>query len=45
LVAIPLLITMLVAIMTVHWEQGWLAIAGSGSPAAIANPKELFHNP
>lgn len=35
LVAMPLFITMLVAIVTVHWEHGWLAIAGSGSPAAM----------
>lgn len=26
-IAIPLLVTMLVAIVTVHWEHGWLAIA------------------
>ncbi len=30
-IAIPLMITMLVAAVTVHWEHGWLAIAeGSG---------------
>lgn len=30
-VSIPLMITMLVAMLTVHWQNGWLAIAeGSG---------------
>ena len=29
LVSIPLMITMLVATLSVHWENGWLAIAGS----------------
>ena len=30
-IAVPLMITMLVAAMTVHWQNGWLAIAeGSG---------------
>jgi len=27
---IPLMITMTVAALTVHWKNGWLAIAGSG---------------
>ncbi|GAA4878950.1 DoxX family protein [Ferrimonas pelagia] len=31
LVSIPLMVTMLVAIFAVHWENGWLAIADSGS--------------
>jgi len=32
LVSIPLMVTMLVAMITVHWQHGWLAIAeGSGS--------------
>lgn len=31
-VSVPLMMTMLVAIFTVHWQNGWLAIAeGSGS--------------
>lgn len=31
-ISIPLLMTMLVAMFTVHWQHGWLAIAeGSGS--------------
>lgn len=29
-ISIPLLITMLVAIFTVHWDNGWVAIADSG---------------
>jgi len=32
-ISIPLMITMVVAAVTVHWENGWLAIAGSGSEA------------
>ena len=31
LVAIPLMVTMLVAAFTVHWENGWLAIADPSS--------------
>ncbi len=31
-VSIPLMVTMIVAALTVHWQNGWLAIAeGSGS--------------
>lgn len=30
-VSIPLLFTMLIAMLTVHWENGWLAIADSSS--------------
>ncbi|MCK5478661.1 MAG: DoxX family protein [Methylococcales bacterium] len=29
-IAIPLMITMLVAVITVHWQNGWLAIAEGG---------------
>ena len=29
-ISIPLMFTMLVAIFAVHWQHGWLAIAGSG---------------
>lgn len=32
--SIPLMVTMAVAAVTVHWEQGWLAIADSSSEAA-----------
>ncbi|WP_414979242.1 DoxX family protein [Congregibacter sp.] len=31
-ISIPLIITMLVAIFTVHWGYGWEAIADSGAP-------------
>lgn len=31
LVSIPLAVTMLVAALTVHWENGWLAIADASS--------------
>lgn len=31
LVAIPLMVTMLVAMLTVHWEHGWLSISDSSS--------------
>ncbi len=30
-IALPLLVTMAVAALTVHWENGWAAIADSGS--------------
>ena len=33
-ISIPLMITMIVAALTVHWQNGWLAIADSGSEAA-----------
>ena len=36
LVSIPLMITMLVAIFTVHWDQGWAAIASAASQPAAA---------
>ncbi|HBO14163.1 MAG TPA: AraC family transcriptional regulator [Halieaceae bacterium] len=32
-VAVPLCLTMIVAGLTVHWENGWAAIADSGDPA------------
>ena len=31
-ISVPLIITMLVAIFAVHWDQGWAAIADSGAP-------------
>ena len=30
-ISIPLMVTMLVAIFAVHWDQGWAAIADSGA--------------
>ncbi len=35
ILCVPLMVTMLVAAFSVHWEQGWLAIAESGSPASM----------
>jgi uncharacterized membrane protein YphA (DoxX/SURF4 family) len=35
-IAIPLMITMLVAIFTVHWGNGWSAIADSAADAGVA---------
>ncbi|WP_434532972.1 HvfX family Cu-binding RiPP maturation protein [Alteromonas arenosi] len=42
LIAIPLAFTMLVAAFTVHWENGWLAIADSSSWLADGT---ILHNP
>lgn len=38
LIAIPLMITMLVAVFTVHWDDGWFAIAPSDSATSMAAP-------
>ena len=37
-IAVPLMITMLVAIFAVHWEYGWFAIAPSNPEASMAKP-------
>ncbi len=34
LIALPLMVTMLVAIFAVHWDFGWQAIADAGAPFA-----------
>ncbi|MFW2374280.1 MAG: DoxX family protein [Gammaproteobacteria bacterium] len=39
-ISIPLLITMLVAMFTVHWQNGWLAIA-EGSSSIFANDRTI----
>ncbi len=39
-IAIPLMVTMLVATWTVHWENGWLAIA-EGQGSWFANERTL----
>lgn len=39
LVAVPLMVTMLVAIFAVHWENGWLAISDASS--WLANERVL----
>ncbi|CAA0096076.1 Putative oxidoreductase CatD [Halioglobus japonicus] len=36
--AIPLMITMLVAIFSVHWDSGWFAIAPSDPATSMARP-------
>ena len=36
-VAIPLMITMLVAIFSAHWENGWFAVAPSDPETSVAN--------
>ncbi len=36
-ISIPLMITMLVAIFTVHWDNGWQFVADPGSPFASSN--------
>ncbi len=45
LVSIPLIITMIVAAVTVHWENGWQAIADASAPFAneqvMAAPEKL----
>jgi len=44
-ISIPLIVTMLVAIFAVHWEQGWAAIADSGASEVavrLGNAKELL---
>lgn len=38
-VSVPLIVTMLVAILTVHWEHGWLAISDASS--WLANDRVL----
>jgi len=38
-ISIPLMVTMLVAALTVHWENGWLAIADASS--WLANDRVL----
>lgn len=35
--AVPLMITMLVAAVTVHWENGWFAIASTDPQTSIAS--------
>ena len=37
-IAVPLMFTMLVAIFTVHWDDGWFAIAPSNPETSMARP-------
>lgn len=44
-IAIPLLITMLIAALAVHWDNGWLAIASTNDPdvsARLSKARELL---
>jgi uncharacterized membrane protein YphA (DoxX/SURF4 family) len=45
LISIPLIITMLIAIVCVHWDNGWQAIADASAPFAneqvLAAPEKL----
>lgn len=45
LISIPLIITMLIAILCVHWDNGWQAIADANAPFAnaqvLAAPEKL----
>jgi uncharacterized membrane protein YphA (DoxX/SURF4 family) len=40
LISLPLMITMLVAAFTVHWQNGWLAIA-EGASSLFANERTI----
>ena len=44
-VAIPLMITMLVAAFAVHWEHGWFAIAPSDVSTSMAKPLAVIGIP
>lgn len=37
-VAVPLMVTMLVAIFSVHWQNGWFAVAPSNPDTSMARP-------
>ena len=41
IIAVPLIITMLVAAFAVHWDDGWLAIASS-SPSIFTSEEEAM---
>ncbi|MCT7359796.1 DoxX family protein [Thalassolituus pacificus] len=41
-IALPLIVTMLVAIFTVHWDHGWQAVADLNSPGATAATAEAI---
>ncbi|MBK1620957.1 hypothetical protein CKO42_21530 [Lamprobacter modestohalophilus] len=40
LISVPLIVTMIVAMVTVHWQHGWLAIA-EGSGSLFANERTI----
>jgi len=39
-ISVPLMVTMVVAAVTVHWHNGWQAVADKASPWASANVDE-----
>lgn len=39
-ISVPLMVTMLVAMFTVHWDHGWLAIAEQAGP--LANERTMM---
>ena len=41
-ISIPLMFTMIVAAMTVHWQNGWQAVHDMSSPYASANAGEAI---
>ena len=41
-ISIPLMFTMIVAAVTVHWQNGWQAVHDLSSPYASANAGEAF---
>ena len=44
-VTVPLMITMLVAIFAVHWDEGWFAIAPSNPDTSMAAPLAIIGFP
>jgi len=45
LVSIPLIVTMVVAALTAHWDNGWFAIASSNPDTSIAKVLEMVGFP
>ena len=41
-ISVPLMVTMIVAIVTVHWDNGWLAISESMGPFATGRTMEAI---
>ncbi|MCC1496350.1 DoxX family protein [Alcanivorax sp. 1008] len=44
-VAVPLMITMLVAALSVHWQNGWFAVAPSNPQTSMARPLAVLGIP
>lgn len=43
-ISVPLMITMIVALVTVHWQNGWLAIASTGGFFATERTYNAIEN-